>query len=112
MKIEGHKIRLSFAPEGGELVALELPKTYPVCLANKETKPLVRNRPGSQLEGFALCGADRKWVWADAAIEGETVVVSAPEVQEPVAVRYAWANNPTCNLYNKEGLPASPFQTD
>ena len=112
MKLEGNKIRLGFDSVGGELVARELPATYDVSMARKETKPLVRNRPGSQLEGFAICGADRKWVWADAVIEKETVVVSAPEVQEPVAVRYAWADNPTCNLYNKEGLPASPFQTD
>lgn len=49
---------------------------------------------------------------ADAVIDGQTVVVSAPEVKQPVAVRYAWADNPTCNLDNKEGLPASPFQTD
>ena len=112
MKVEGNKIRLSFDSVGGELVAGELPAIYDVCVARKESRPLVRNRPGSQLEGFAICGADRKWVWADAVIEGHTVVVSAPEVQEPVAVRYAWAENPTCNLYNKEGLPASPFQTD
>ncbi len=112
MKVEGSKIRLSFDSVGGELVARELPATYDVSIAHKETKPLVRNRPGSQLEGFAICGADRKWVWADAAIERDTVVVSAPEVQEPVAVRYAWADNPTCNLFNKEGLPASPFQTE
>ena len=48
----------------------------------------------------------------DAKIEGDTVVVSSDEVSEPAAVRYGWANNPVCNLYNKEGLPASPFRTD
>ena len=112
MSVEGDKIRLSFDSVGGELVARELPAIYDVSVARKETKPLVHNRPGSQLEGFAICGADRKWVWADAVIERNTVVVSAPEVREPVAVRYAWADNPTCNLYNKEGLPCSPFQTD
>ena len=112
MKVEGEKIRLHFDPSGGELFARELPPNYPVSLVKGQFQPLVRNRPGSQLEGFAICGADRKWVWADAVIEGHTVVVSAPEVQQPVAVRYAWTNNPTCNLYNKEGLPASPFQTD
>jgi len=112
MKLEGDKIRLSFAPEGGELAAGVLPATYDVSTRRKQVLPLVRNRPGSQLEGFAICGADRKWVWADAEIQGQTVVVSAPEVKAPVAARYGWADNPTCNLYNKEGLPASPFQTD
>lgn len=111
MKVEGNKIRLSFDAVGGELVARELPATYDVETAKKRFSPLVRNRPNSQLEGFAICEANRKWRWADAVIDGQTVVVSAPEVNQPVAVRYAWANNPTCNLYNKEGLPASPFQT-
>jgi sialate O-acetylesterase len=64
------------------------------------------------LKGFSICGADRKWVWANARIDGDTVVVSAPSVASPVAVRYAWADNPVCNLYNQAGLPASPFRTD
>lgn len=67
---------------------------------------------GESLKGFAIAGADRKFVWADAHIEGDTVVVSSDQVPEPVAVRYAWADNPVCNLYNKEKLPASPFRTD
>ena len=67
---------------------------------------------GENLQGFAIAGADRKFVEAEARIEGETVVVSSPEVPEPVAVRYAWADNPVCNLYNAAGLPASPFRTD
>jgi sialate O-acetylesterase len=67
---------------------------------------------GEELRGFTIAGADRKFVWADAKIEGNTVVVSSPKVTEPVAVRYAWATNPICNLFNKEGLPASPFRTD
>jgi sialate O-acetylesterase len=112
MKVEGDKIRLSFDPVGGELVARDVPATYDVKTVQNETAPLVRNRPGSPLEGFAICGEDRKWVWADAAIDGQTVLVSAPEVKQPVAVRYCWASNPTGNLYNKDGLPASPFQTD
>jgi len=65
-----------------------------------------------KLQGFAICGPDRKFVWADAAIEGGRVVVSSPSVSEPVAVRYGWADYPVVNLYNKEGLPASPFRTD
>lgn len=67
---------------------------------------------GEPLQGFAIAGSDRQFVWADARIEGETVVVCSDEVAEPVAVRYAWADNPKCNLYNKAGLPASPFRTD
>lgn len=67
---------------------------------------------GDQLTGFAIAGADKKFVWADAQIVGDQVVVSSPKVGNPAAVRYAWANNPACNLYNKEGLPASPFRTD
>jgi sialate O-acetylesterase len=67
---------------------------------------------GGKLKGFAIAGPDRKFVFADARIEGDAVVVSSPEVKEPAAVRYAWASNPDCNLYNKAGLPASPFRTD
>jgi len=90
MKIEGEKIILHFAQVGGGLVA----------------------GPDEPLKGFAIAGADRKFVWADAKIDGDSVVVSSDEVSTPVAVRYAWADNPVCNLYNEEGLPASPFRTD
>jgi sialate O-acetylesterase len=69
-------------------------------------------RSDEALKGFAIAGADRHFVWADAKIEGDTVVVSSPQVTEPAAVRYGWGNNPACNLYNKAGLPASPFRTD
>ncbi len=62
------------------------------------------------LVGFEIAGADGKYVPADAKIEGSAVVVSSPTVVSPVSVRYGWAANPTCNLVNKEGLPASPFQ--
>jgi len=67
---------------------------------------------GGPLQGFAIAGADHKFVWADAVIEGDTVVVSSAEVKQPAAVRYAWASNPACNLTNRAGLPASPFRTD
>jgi sialate O-acetylesterase len=90
MRTEGNKIILDFEHVGDGLVV----------------------GGGESLKGFAVAGADRKFVWADAKIEGNTVVVSSDEISEPVAVRYAWANNPVCNLYNKEGLPASPFRTD
>jgi sialate O-acetylesterase len=69
-------------------------------------------RGGGKLEGFAIAGADKKFIWADAQVVGQTVVVSSPAVTSPVAVRYAWANNPDCNLVNGAGLPASPFRTD
>jgi sialate O-acetylesterase len=84
------RIRLFFDHVGGGLVALG----------------------GEAMKGFAIAGADRKFVWADAKIDGNTVIISSNEVSEPAAVRYGWANNPVCNLYNKEGLPASPFRTD
>ncbi len=90
LKTEGNKVILEFEHAGGGLVA----------------------KGGEPLKGFAVAGADRKFVWADAKIDGNTIVVSSNEVSEPVAVRYGWANNPVCNLYNKEGLPASPFRTD
>ena len=67
---------------------------------------------GGALTGFVIAGADKQWKTAPARIEGNTVVVSSPEVKTPVAVRYAWANYPNCNLYNGAGLPASPFRTD
>jgi sialate O-acetylesterase len=65
-----------------------------------------------ELKGFAIAGADRKFVWANAEIKGDTVVVSSPQIAHPVAVRYGWADYPVVNLFNKEGLPASPFRTD
>jgi sialate O-acetylesterase len=69
-------------------------------------------REGGKLKGFAVAGPEKKFVWAEAEIVGQTVVVSSPEVQSPAAVRYGWANNPDCNLVNKASLPASPFRTD
>ncbi|HEY6187765.1 MAG TPA: sialate O-acetylesterase [Pyrinomonadaceae bacterium] len=73
----------------------------------------LQTREGSgPLKGFAIAGADRKFVWADARIENDSVIVSHPSITHPLAVRYAWADNPACNLYNRAGLPASPFRTD
>lgn len=100
MKVEGNSIRIRFAHVGERLEA----------------------RGGGPLQGFAIAGVDRKFRWADARIEGDTVVVSNPEISAPAAVRYAWADSPPCNLFNraavgkdglgKDGLPASPFRTD
>ncbi len=89
MKIEGDKVRLSFDHVGGGLMA-----------------------KGDKLTGFSIAGADGKFFWAQATIEGDSVVVSSDKVAKPVTVRYAWADNPVCNLYNKAGLPAVPFRTD
>jgi sialate O-acetylesterase len=110
--VEGEKMRVTFKEVAGGLVAKPLPARYPVSTLLHQDAPLVRNSPGSEVEGFAICGADRKWVWADAKIEGASVLVWSAQVPAPVAVRYAWADNPTCNLYNSAGLPASPFRTD
>ncbi|MFA6470450.1 MAG: sialate O-acetylesterase [Candidatus Latescibacterota bacterium] len=90
MTAEGGKIRLTFDHVGGGLTA----------------------RNNEPLKGFAIAGADKKFVWANAKIEGNEITVSSDKVAEPVAARYAWSSNPVCNLYNKEGLPASTFRTD
>ena len=68
---------------------------------------------GKQLKYFAIAGADKKFIWADAVIKNNKVIVSSALIKKPVAVRYAWADSPVeANLYNKEGLPAAPFRTD
>jgi len=67
---------------------------------------------GKPLQAFEVAGPDRKFYPATARIERGTVVVSAPEVPEPAAVRYAWSNNPDANLFNGTGLPAEPFRSD
>jgi sialate O-acetylesterase len=67
---------------------------------------------GGPLSGFSLAGADQKFTWATAVIAGDKVIVSSPAVAKPVAVRYGWADFPVVNLFNKAGLPASPFRTD
>ena len=68
---------------------------------------------GDKLTGFAICGEDKQYVWADAQIQPDnTILVSAATVKKPIAVRYGWADFPVVNLFNKEGLPASPFRTD
>jgi sialate O-acetylesterase len=71
------------------------------------------NNKYGYVQGFAIAGADKKFVWARAFIENGKVVVYSPAVKDPIAVRYAWSDNPgDANLYNMEGLPASPFRTD
>jgi sialate O-acetylesterase len=73
----------------------------------------LRTHDVDQPRGFAIAGSDHKFVWAEAKITGaRTVEVWSEKVSDPVAVRYAWADNPVCNLYSSEGLPATPFRTD
>jgi len=67
---------------------------------------------GSALGEFAVAGDDHHWFWADAKIEGQTIIVSSPKVPNPKAVRYAWQSNPVATLFNGAGLPAVPFRTD
>ena len=87
----GGKLRLTFDSIGGGLIV-----------------------KGDKLVGFTVAGTDRKFVPAEAVIDGDTVLVSAPAVASPVAARYGYEQcvKPVCNLYNKEELPASPFRTD
>lgn len=88
--VEGNKIRISLLHEGSGLTT-------------KGTDSVL---------GFAIAGNDKKFYWANAIIEGNQIVVSSSKVNAPVAVRYAWADNPNVSLYNKEGFPAVPFRTD
>ena len=65
----------------------------------------------TDIRGFEIAGADRKFVAAEARFDGPSIVASSPSVAAPMYVRYGWADNPDCNLYNTEGLPASPFRS-
>ncbi|MDE0840444.1 MAG: 9-O-acetylesterase, partial [Kiritimatiellae bacterium] len=102
MTVRGSEAIISFEHVGKGLMVGEKTGIDPV----KEVK-------GGTLKRFAISGDDGMWQWADAKIAGETVIVSSDDVAKPVAVRYAYTMNPAgCNLYNKAGLPASPFTTD
>lgn len=93
MEVKGNRIELTFEQVGSGLVS--------------------KNDRYGYLRGFSIAGEDHKFVWAKAAIEGNKVIVFSDAIAKPVAVRYAWADNPDdANLFNKEGLPASPFRTD
>jgi sialate O-acetylesterase len=89
MKIEGNKVRLNFKNVGSGL-----------------------KMGGDRLTGFSLASDFRRFFWASARIEGNAVILSCEDVQWPAAVRYGWADNADSNLFNQEGLPASPFRTD
>jgi sialate O-acetylesterase len=90
MRIERDKVRIQFSHTFGGLKIKE----------------------GNLLKGFAIAGEDKKFVWASAKIDGDEVLVWDSKISKPVAVRYAWASNPVCNLTNQTDLPASPFRTD
>lgn len=112
MQVEGRVATLRFSDTGGGLLARELPATYCVDSQKGLTAPLELPVAASSLQGFAICGQDRKWVWAQAQIDGDTVRVWSDAVARPLAVRYAWGASPVCNLYGANGLPAAPFRTD
>jgi sialate O-acetylesterase len=91
-QIEGKRIRIRFNETGSGLA--------------------VNNKDEDELMYFSIAGKDKKFVWAKAIIEGESVAVWSEDIPEPMYVRYAWADNPEgANLMNREGLPASPFET-
>ena len=90
MEVRGNRVHIRFKNTGSDLVT----------------------RNDEPLRGFAIAGADSVFVWADAEIDGDEVIVRNSKISNPVAVRYAWGDNPECNLYNRAGLPASPFRTD
>jgi sialate O-acetylesterase len=97
--------------EGGPLLMKQKIRKNEITLTFKNTDGGLGVK-GKTLKGFAIAGADKKWVRADARLDGNKVIVSSPEVPSPVAVRYAWADNPEFSLFNGMGLPASPFRTD
>ena len=102
LKVENNTIRLSFDHVGKGLM-----------VGKKEGLSPASEDKGGTLGRFAVSGDDKVWHWADAVIDGDHVVVSSKEVAEPVAVRYGYTMNPRgANLYNKDGIPASPFRTD
>jgi sialate O-acetylesterase len=89
--IDGDKITITFSNIGGGLATID----------------------GEDLSDFSIAGADKKFIWAKAKIEGDKIIVWSEEIKDPKYVRYAWADDPVNpNLFNKEGLPASPFRTD
>ena len=90
MSVADSKIRIKFTHSGSGLIS----------------------QAGETVEGFAIAGDDRRFVWAKAVLKDNEVEVWNDGIQNPVAVRYGWGNNPACSLFNKEGLPASPFRTD
>ena len=104
------RVRITFSHVYDGLEARPVPAQHWLCKARQQQAPLVRNSPDSQLEGFAVAGPDGQFVWADARIDGHDVIVWSAKVPQPTTIRYAWQSNPTCNLYNRPGFPAAPFE--
>ena len=103
MKTVGKTIELTFDHIGGGLMSAR----------KSNARSVEMPKPVDKLDGFAISGADQKWQWADAVIKDNKVILSSAKVEKPVAVRYAFSMNPVrASLYNKAGLPASPFRTD
>jgi sialate O-acetylesterase len=91
METDGNKVTLTFDCYGSSLRAFDV----------------------AEARGFAVCGQDKVWHWAKGIVQGnDKVQVSSDAVEKPIAVRYAWADNPVCNLFSKDGLPLTPFRTD
>jgi sialate O-acetylesterase len=109
-KIDGNKIVLSFDHVGQGLVGYEMIATDQ--RKNGAAWRVKDRETNAPLIGFTICGKDSVFHPAKAEIVGTTVVVSSEMVPEPVHVRYGWADHPVCNLFNRDGLPASPFRTD
>ena len=102
LKIEGNKAVVEFDHVGAGLM-----------VGRKDGRKPADELKDGKLARFAIAGKDKKWVWVDAKIVGDTVVCTHPDLPNPVAVRYAFTMNPVgANLYNRDGLPASPFRTD
>ncbi len=106
--ISGKEVRVTFDNIGSGLTIGTAPEHFYACQRPPKTPPA----PATELSGFEVAGTDNKFTPANARIDGDAVVVSSDSVPAPAAVRYAWADSPTCNLYNKEGLPAAPFRTE
>jgi sialate O-acetylesterase len=90
MRVEGNTARLYFTHLGGGLTT----------------------KDGGRLKGFAIAGKDRQFRWGNATVESDTIIVRSGEVAAPLAIRYAWGDDPPNNLLNRAGLPAIPFRTD
>lgn len=118
MKVDGNKAVLRFKHAAGGMTTRELEATEEAkdAKTGKSRGAAWRAKPSTgasvPLIGFTVAGEDKKFHVAQARIDGDTVTVWCDQVAKPVAVRYGWASHPLCNLFNKEGLPASPFRTD
>ena len=108
-KVSGSAVTVTFADTYGKLRAEKLLPYHWVNRTSNLTAKLTPNSPDSEVEGFALCDKNGKWHWANAKIAGNTVIVSSPLVPAPTAIRYAWQDNPNCNLVNQQNNPAHPF---